>query len=65
MSGVKRDGTDCHWAGSGKALVEAAALDEYLSLIGASGLDKTRFGVTHEVRHTDPSDFGEIENKPL
>jgi len=25
-SGVKRDGTDRHWAGSGKVLVEAAAL---------------------------------------
>ena len=66
VSGVKRDGTNRHWAGSGKVLVEAAALDEYLSiLIGATELDKSRFAVTHEIRETHPSDFVESENKPL
>jgi len=65
VSGVKRDGTDRHWAGAGKVLVEAAALEEYLSLVGRTELDKYRFAVTQDVRETDPSVFVELENKPL
>jgi len=30
VSGVKKNGQDRHWAGSGKVLVEAAALSDYL-----------------------------------
>ncbi len=55
VSGVKRDGTDRHWAGSGKILVDAAALDEYLSLVSRTELDKSRFAVTHDIRDTEPS----------
>ena len=65
VSGVKRDGSDRHWAGSGKVLVEAAAVDEYLSIIGKTELDRSRFTVTHDIRETDPSTFVDIENKPL
>jgi len=65
VSGVKRDGTDRHWAGAGKVLVEAAALEEYLSLVGLTELDRSRFAVTHDLRDTDPSAFVELENKPL
>jgi hypothetical protein len=65
VSGVKRDGTDRHWAGSGKILVEAAALDEYLTLVGRTELDKSRFAVTHDIRQTDPSAFVALENKQL
>lgn len=65
VSGIKRDGQDRHWAGSGKVLIEAAAVDEYLSLIGEPALDKSRFIVTNEIRESDPADFVGIENKPL
>jgi hypothetical protein len=65
VSGVKRDGTDRHWAGSGRILVEAAALDEYLSIVGRTELDRSRFAVTHDIRETDPLDFVERENKLL
>lgn len=65
VSGVKRDGTDRHWAGSGKILLEAAALDEYLALVGRTELDKSRFAVTHDIRQTDPSAFVALENKPI
>ena len=65
VSGVKRDGTDRHWAGSGKILIEAAALEEYLSIVGKTELDKSRFAVTHDVRETDPSAFVEGKNRPL
>lgn len=65
VSGVKRDGRDRHWAGSGKILVEAVALNEYLRFVGRTELDKSRFVVTHDIRETDPAEFVELQNKPL
>jgi hypothetical protein len=65
VSGVKRDGTDRHWAGSGKVLIEAAALEEYLAIVGRTELDRSKFAVTHDIRETDPSAFVALENKPL
>jgi len=63
ISGVKRDGSDRHWAGAGKIQVEAAALDEYLSIIGETELDKSRFAITHDIREADSSAFVDIENE--
>ena len=65
VSGVKRDGSDRHWAGSGKILVEAAAVEEYLATVGRAELDQSRFAVTHDIRDTDPRAFVALENKPL
>jgi hypothetical protein len=65
ISGIKRDGTDRHWAGSGKITIEAAAVDEYLSLIGEPTLDKSKFVVSNDIRETDPAQFVERENEPL
>jgi hypothetical protein len=62
VSNVKRDGTDRHWAGSGKVLIEAAAVEEYLAAIGADKLDTSRLIVTTDIRETDPADFVESEN---
>ena len=53
VSGVKKNGEDRHWAGSGKVLVEAAALSEYLKVIGAETLDGSRCEVTNSIRQTD------------
>lgn len=53
VSGVKKNGEDRHWAGSGKVLVEAAALSEYLKVIGAKTLDGSRCEVTNTIRQTD------------
>lgn len=65
VSGVKRDGSDRHRAGSGKILIEAAALSDYLALVGRADLDRSRFAVTYDIRETDPSDFADLETKPL
>lgn len=65
VSGVKRDGADRHRAGSGKVLVEAAAVEEYLSVVGQDELDPTRFSVTDAIMDTDPADFVDLENTPL
>src|SRR3954451_18659429 len=35
FSGVKKNGQDRYWAGSGRVLVEAAALSDYLDTINA------------------------------
>ena len=52
VSGVKKNGQDRHWAGSGKVLVEAVAVREYLQTIKASALDKSRCVVTNCIRQT-------------
>ena len=65
ISGVKKGGGDRHWAGSGKITIEAAAVDEYLRLIGASVLDRSRFVVSKALQPADPSKFYDLENKKL
>jgi len=46
VSGVKKNGEDRHWAGSGKVFVEAAAVSDYLNEIGANTLDRSRYEVS-------------------
>lgn len=65
VSGVKRDGSDRHWAGSGRVSIEASAVPEYLALVGESSLDKARFEVSDSIQETDPADFVEVENRRL
>jgi len=65
VSNVKRNGNDRHWAGSGKVLIEAGAVDEYLATIGERELDTSRFVVTADIRETDPADFVHAENARL
>jgi hypothetical protein len=62
ISGVKKDGSDRHWAGSGQVIIEAAAVEEYLRITGARELDKSRFVVSDQIEPADPSRFYELEN---
>ena len=62
VSGVKKNGEDRHWAGSGKVLVEAAAESEYLQTIGAKTLDKSRCEVTNSIRQTDIIRLSKLAN---
>jgi hypothetical protein len=62
ISGVKKNGEDRHWAGSGRVLVEAAALSEYLEKIRAKTLDKSRCDVTNSIRQTDIMRLSELAN---
>ena len=64
ISGVKKNGEDRHWAGSGKVLVEAAALSDYLMAIGAKTLDKSRCEVTDAIRPTDIKRLSQLSNAP-
>jgi hypothetical protein len=62
VSGVKLNGQDRHWAGSGKVLIEAAAVAEYLQTIKASTLDTSRCEVTNSIRQTDIERLSQLAN---
>lgn len=62
VSGVKTNGEDRHWAGSGKVLIEAAAVAEYLATIKAKALDTSRCEVTHSIRQTDIERLSQLAN---
>ena len=64
ISGVKKKGEDRHWAGSGKVVVEAAALSECLKTIGAGILDESRCEVTDGIRPTDVKRLSQLANSP-
>jgi hypothetical protein len=62
VSGVKKNGEDRHWAGSGKVLIEAAAVPDYLETIGAKTLDGSRCKVTNSIRQTDIMRLSKLAN---
>jgi hypothetical protein len=62
VSGVKKNGEDRHWAGSGKVLIEAAAVSDYLKIIGAKILDPSRCEVTNIIRQTDIERLSQLAN---
>jgi hypothetical protein len=64
ISGVKKNGQDRHWAGSGKVLIQAAAVAEYLEVIGAKKLDTSRCEVTTSIRETDVEGLSRLANAP-
>jgi hypothetical protein len=62
VSGVKKNGQDRHWAGSGKVLVEAMALQDYLTAIGSKTLDRSRCEITDTIRQTDVKRLSQLAN---
>lgn len=65
VSGVKRDGHDRHWAGSGKIAIEASAVSEYLRLIGADELDRSKVEIIDDLEEPNPSKFYAVENAKM
>jgi hypothetical protein len=63
VSGVKKNGGDRHWAGSGKVLVERVALEEYLAVRGVDMLDPKLYEITDAVKPSDVQRFKELENR--
>ncbi len=62
VSGVKKNGEDRHWAGSGKVLIEEAAVSDYLKTIGAKTLNTSRCEVTNSIRQTDIRRLSQLAN---
>lgn len=65
ISGVKKDGTDRHWAGGGIVLIESSAVPEYLATVGATTLDKKRLKIIPDLPVPDPKKFVGAENEKL
>lgn len=55
ISSVKKDGTDRHWAGNGKIIIDKKIVEEYLAAVGATALDSRRFTV-EEIEDRFPVD---------
>ena len=64
VSGIKKNGTDRHWAGGGKIMIDRNVVDHYLSLVDFNVLDKKQFELT-DIIATDKQKFAEIENQKL
>ena len=64
VSGVKKNGQDRHRSGSGKVLVEAEAVAEYLKKIKAKSLDTSCCEVTNTIRPTDIERLSRLANSP-
>jgi hypothetical protein len=62
VSGVKKNGQDRHRAGSGKVLIEAAALSDYLDTIKAKALDSSRYELTNSIIQTDVERLSHLAN---
>jgi len=65
VSNVKKDGTDRHWAGSGKVSIESTAVADYLTIVGATELNGSTFDIVPDLEKTDPSRFYDFENRNL
>lgn len=65
VSGVKRRGTNRHWAGSGSIAIEKAAIPEFLELAGETELDPRKFTICDEFAKTDRARLHDFENRRL
>jgi hypothetical protein len=65
ISGPKKNGADRHWAGSGRILVEAAALTEYLNFRAIHALDASAFAVTDTITSTNIQMLSRVQNNSL
>jgi hypothetical protein len=62
VSGLKKDGKDRHRAGSGKVLIEEAAVPDYLRAIKTKTLNTSRYEVANSIRQTDIERLSQLAN---
>jgi hypothetical protein len=62
VSGVKKNGQDRHWAGSGKFLIEPAAVSDYLDAIKPKTLDMSCYEITMSIVQTDIERLSQLAN---
>ena len=65
VSGVKKRGTNRHWAGGGIIWIEESALDYFYKHTGTGSLHPKYFKVIPDLPQTDPAKFVETENEAL
>ena len=65
ISGIKKDGTDRHWAGTGTIEIDETIVADYLNLIGHTSLPKNKFQIV-KLNNTPPIiTVNEILNQKL
>lgn len=63
ISGVKKNGEDRHWAGSGKIKIDKKIIGDYLKITGQQGIDTSRLEVV-EIKDDYPVErISSFENK--
>lgn len=63
ISGVKKKGSNRHWAGGGIIQVDVNALREFLRHTGQKELDTSQFQICSDILPTDPQSFYQLENR--
>jgi len=63
VSGVKKRGSNRHWAGAGVIMIEARAVRAYLELVGQKDLDISQFQVVPRFPGARPAAFYDRENR--
>lgn len=62
ISGVKKNGQDRHWSGSGKVFIDKNIIEDYLKIVDFDSLDSNKHEIV-EVLNTDRQRFVLIENE--
>ena len=62
VSEVKKKGSNRHWTGKGKIMIEENVIKEYLGLIKKDKLDKSGFEIIKPLNKTDKQNFKTIFN---
>jgi hypothetical protein len=65
ISGVKKRGSNRHWAGSGPILVEQTAAPDLLAIIDQDELDPSLYRIAVDCPRTDPQKFVTLLNEKL
>jgi len=63
ISGVKKDGSDRHWSGHGKASIQRVAIKDYLEITGQRLVDSKRFDIVDIVEEYPIERINELENR--
>jgi len=62
ISGVKKNGQDRHWTGSGKIMIDENIITEYLKLVDFNVLDNKLYDIIKIEKKFDKTRFNKIEN---
>jgi len=64
-SGIKKNGEDRHWAGSGKISIDRTVINEYLEAVGELELPKNKFNIVDLDNIPNVEKATKLENQKL
>ena len=65
ISGVKKNGQDRHWTGSGKIMIDENIITEYLKLVDFNVLDNKLYDMIKIQKNFDKTRFNKVENSEI